>query len=189
MTHYEHGPPAAPYRPDSHLSSVAPRAPLPGYDRDYRNSAVAAGDPWGPTSPPIGGGSGEHAWGHAGTPTTTTTTSSSPPPPPHHFPTTTTTAAAAAAAASSSSPALVPRGPQTFEPRRTHTAAADYGPPEPAGGHSAVGAPPGHGQQPPSREAYIRIRILGVDRQKKDTYIKFNAEVSPRHPPLRKESR
>lgn len=149
-----------------HMSSVAPRAPLPGYDdrdRDYRSPTHEVGDAWGPTSPPRGesggGGGGSHdGWGQHAAPATP----SSP------FPTSTT-----------ANPTLVPRAPQTLaDPSRRNNAASDYGPPEPAGGG---GGGPSSTLSPAqsSKEAFIRIRILGIDRQKKDMYIKFNAEVSP----------
>ncbi|POY72934.1 hypothetical protein BMF94_4010 [Rhodotorula taiwanensis] len=151
----------SPSRPDSHLSSVAPRAPLPGYDRDYRppgsatDTAGEERDAWGPTSPPRGAGSASWGSSTAGA----------------HFPTTSTT--------SHQQPHLIPRGPQTIDPhttRRVSNAASDYGAPEP---------PLGHGQPGPSspstagpKEGFVRIRILGIDRQKRDMYIKFNAETN-----------
>ena len=142
-----------------HLSSVAPRAPLPGYDhRDYRSPTQEVGDAWGPTSPPRGGGSYD-GWGqNAAVPPSSNTPS---------FPTTNTT--------------LVPRAPQTLaDPSRSNHAASDYGPPEPAGGGgpSASAASSTLSPAQSAKEAFIRIRILGIDRQKKDMYIKFNAEVS-----------
>lgn len=148
-------------RPDSYLSSVAPRAPLPGYDRDYRSSPHEVGDAWGPTSPPrSAGGSHDDGWGQNAAPPPSSS-SNNP-----SFPTTTT------------NPTLVPRAPQTLaDPSRRNNAASDYGPPEPAGGGGSSSSSTLSPAQ--SKEAFIRIRILGIDRQKKDMYIKFNAEVSP----------
>ncbi|GAA5993174.1 hypothetical protein JCM10908_001324 [Rhodotorula pacifica] len=163
MSYYpdsSNGAATAPYRPDSHLSSVAPRAPLPGYDRDYRNPGAAAavaeeGDAWGPTSPPRGGA--HNTWGNGGGGGGAT----------NHFPT-------------SGQPTLVPRSPQTIEPSRRVSAATDaeYGPPEPASSSSAATSNNPHHQQHQAKEGFIRIRILGIDRQKKDMYIKFNAETN-----------
>lgn len=146
-----------------HLSSVAPRAPLPGYDhRDSRSPPQEVGDVWGPTSPPrsaAGGGGSHDGWGQNAAPPPSSSSNNHP-----SFPTT-------------NNPPLVPRAPQTLaDPSRRNNAASDYGPPEPAGG----GGPPSSTLSPAqsSKEAFIRIRILGIDRQKKDMYIKFNAEVS-----------
>lgn len=124
---------------------------------------------WGPTSPPRG--QQNDAWNSSGP-----GASSSSSLPPAHFPTTSTGSGFQA------SPSLVPRAPQNYEPRRTSTAAGEYGPPEP-GPSTHAAAPPGGGGGGGAgaahpREGFLRIRILGVERQRRDIYIKFNAEVS-----------
>lgn len=124
--------------PGSDLSSVAPRAPLPGYDRDYR----APG--FGSASPPSresdawqhGGTSGD-GWGASGE--------------------------GSQQQQQGRTAGLVPRSAQVADSMNGRRAAGE------AGSNGGQGA-----QQ---REGFIRIRIMGLERNRRDIYIKFNAEV------------
>ncbi|BGP37539.1 Vacuolar protein sorting-associated protein 17 [Rhodotorula kratochvilovae] len=126
--------------PDSALSSVAPRSPLPGYDRNYRapgSSAAPQGSAWGASA-----GDG---WGGAG-------------------------AGAGTSAGQGSQRAqggMVPRDPRTVEGARREGGAGA------AGGAGASGTEPGQG-----REGFIRVRILGLERNRRDLYVKFNVETN-----------
>ncbi|GAA6055432.1 hypothetical protein JCM3770_006991 [Rhodotorula araucariae] len=124
--------------PDSTLSSVAPRSPLPGYDRDYRAPgsaavpqgatwAAGAGDGWGGA----GGSTGQHTQG-----------------------------------------GMVPREARTADFSRREGGAAGA-----AGAGAGAGAP-GADPQLHEREGFIRVRILGLERNKRDLYVKFNAETN-----------
>ncbi|GAA5847878.1 hypothetical protein JCM9279_006681 [Rhodotorula babjevae] len=137
-----------PHHPDSHLSSVARRSPLVGYDRDYRSpgsssaaslgqgaawSSAAEGDAWG--------GSGGGASGAGG--------SQRP-------------------QGQAQGGSMVPRDPRTVDgagQRRADDGAA--------GGPSQQGQ-----QQQQAREGFIRVRILGLERNKRDLYVKFNVETN-----------
>ncbi|GAA5914129.1 retromer subunit VPS17 [Sporobolomyces salmoneus] len=69
---------------------------------------------------------------------------------------------------------MVPRGARTVdERRRTETDEDDYGV-RPGGGEASTATP----SRPPAaaQEGFVRIRILGIDRNRRDMYIKFNAE-------------
>ncbi|KAJ8296205.1 Vacuolar protein sorting-associated protein 17 [Rhodotorula toruloides] len=124
--------------PGSDLSSVAPRAPLPGYDRDYR----APG--FGSASPPSresdawqhGGTSGD-GWGASGE---------------------------GSQQQQGRTAGLVPRSAQVADSMNGRRAAGEAG----ANG----------GQGPQQREGFIRIRIMGLERNRRDIYIKFNAETN-----------
>lgn len=75
---------------------------------------------------------------------------------------------------------MVPRGARTVdERRRTETDEDDYGV-RPGGGEASTATP----SRPPAaaQEGFVRIRILGIDRNRRDMYIKFNAEVSTTTP-------
>ncbi|GAA6057897.1 hypothetical protein NBRC10513_002936 [Rhodotorula toruloides] len=123
--------------PGSDLSSVAPRAPLPGYDRDYR----APG--FGPASPPTregdawqqGGTSGD-GWGASGE----------------------------GSQQQGRTAGLVPRSAQVADSTSGRRAAGEAG--------------QNGGQVPQQREGFIRIRIMGLERNRRDIYIKFNAETN-----------
>ncbi|EMS18242.1 hypothetical protein NBRC10512_003927 [Rhodotorula toruloides] len=125
--------------PGSDLSSVAPRAPLPGYDRDYR----APG--FGSASPPSresdawqhGGTSGD-GWGASGE--------------------------GSQQQQQGRTAGLVPRSAQVADSMNGRRAAGE------AGSNGGQGA-----QQ---REGFIRIRIMGLERNRRDIYIKFNAETN-----------
>ncbi|GJN88144.1 hypothetical protein Rhopal_001100-T1 [Rhodotorula paludigena] len=118
----------------SNLSSVAPRSPLPGYDRDYRAPAAGSPSPGGWNAP-------RRADDVAGSP--------------------------------SRAPlgGMVPREPRTADApdaAATRRLAEDLNGTQPQ--RRA-------GDAAPARDGFIRIRILGLDRNKRDLYIKFNVEV------------
>ncbi|BGP22509.1 vacuolar protein sorting-associated protein VPS17 [Rhodotorula toruloides] len=125
--------------PGSDLSSVAPRAPLPGYDRDYR----APG--FGPASPPAregdawqqGGTSGGDGWGASGE----------------------------GQQQQGRTAGLVPRSAQVADSMHGRRAAGE------------AGASGGQVRQQ-QREGFLRIRIMGLERNRRDIYIKFNAETN-----------
>ncbi|BGP29744.1 Vacuolar protein sorting-associated protein 17 [Rhodotorula toruloides] len=124
--------------PGSDLSSVAPRAPLPGYDRDYR----APG--FGPASPPARegdawqqGGTSGGGWGASGE---------------------------GSQQQQGRTAGLVPRSAQVADSTNDRRAAGE--------------AVQNGGQVPQQREGFIRIRIMGLERNRRDIYIKFNAETN-----------
>ncbi|GAA6041765.1 hypothetical protein JCM8097_008320 [Rhodosporidiobolus ruineniae] len=146
------------YRPSSSsqdgsdgLSSFA-RAPLPGYDRDYRPPSgysgpqQGAGDAWG-ASHGAGGADDEAsgAWGgNAGQ--------------------------GQGQGQQGQRGGLVPRSAQAVDsPNGRRRAGSE------AGGQG--GAQDGQ-QQQQQRESSIRVRIVGLDRNKRDMYIKFNVETN-----------
>ncbi|GAA5916372.1 hypothetical protein JCM5296_006190 [Sporobolomyces johnsonii] len=129
-----HAPP-----PGSGLSSVAPRSPLPGYDRNYRPPGLGSAQ-----SP----GGGENAW-------------TSPQ---------RAVSGGAVEQGGGASAGLVPRGPQTIDPpsgnglrKRQDTDEDEAGVPQ-------------QGQARQQQEGFVRLRIVGLDRNRRDMYIKFNAE-------------
>lgn len=69
---------------------------------------------------------------------------------------------------------MVPRAARTTDDwKRPDTDEDDYG-------HrvSASEESPAAPARPVPQEGFVRIRILGIDRNRRDMYIKFNAEVS-----------
>lgn len=126
--------------PGSDLSSIAPRAPLPGYDRDYRAPGFGPASPTstdGEAWQPQGGASGgDGGWGASG--------------------------AAQQQQQQGRTAGLVPRSAQIAET---------------ANGRRAAGEAGASGGQVSQREGFIRIRIMGLERNRRDIYIKFNAEV------------
>ncbi|GAA6003559.1 hypothetical protein JCM10207_000389 [Rhodosporidiobolus poonsookiae] len=155
-------PPPQRYRPapaheGSDLSSVHPRSPLPGYDRDYRPpgspAALAVPSPpaanaWGSpqrASHAGGGDDASRAWG--GSPQQT-----------QHRP-------------AGQGSGLVPREAQAIDgPNGRRRADSEDGPVRPAQSQAAA-----EGQQ---REGFIRVRIVGLERNRRDIYVKFNAETN-----------
>ncbi|GAA5951248.1 hypothetical protein JCM21900_004387 [Sporobolomyces salmonicolor] len=147
-----HAPP-----PGSGLSSVAPRSPLPGYDRNYRppgfgpaQSPGGSEDAWSSPQRPASGeaveqGGGVSAWGG-------------------------TSPAAAARTSGSENAGLVPREPQAIDSPSGHGARRRKDTDEEAAGV------PQQGQARQQQEGFVRLRIVGLDRNRRDIYIKFNAE-------------
>ncbi|KPV77236.1 uncharacterized protein RHOBADRAFT_25148 [Rhodotorula graminis WP1] len=132
-----------PHHSDAHLSSVAPRSPLVGYERDYRAPGGAGG---APTSP----GQGE-AWSSGDAWGSSSSGGASGAGGPQR------------AQGQAQGGSMVPRYPRTVDgagQRRVDDGAA--------GGPS----------QQQQREGFIRVRILGLERNKRDLYVKFNVETN-----------
>ncbi|CEQ39236.1 SPOSA6832_00759, partial [Sporobolomyces salmonicolor] len=155
-----HAPP-----PGSGLSSVAPRSPLPGYDRNYRppgfgpaQSPGGSEDAWSSPQRPASGGAveqsgGVSAWGG-------------------------TSPTAAARTSGSENAGLVPREPQAIDSPSGRGARRRKDTDEEAAGV------PQQGQARQQQEGFVRLRIVGLDRNRRDIYIKFNAETEPSPAPL-----
>ncbi|GAA5949980.1 hypothetical protein JCM10213_004275 [Rhodosporidiobolus nylandii] len=135
----------------SDLSSVAPRQPLPGYDRDYRSAGLSSGfsapaeNAWGSPGRAHGGeaGEGSEAWGGAGD--------------------------GGGSPAQGRQGGLVPRSAQAVDsPNGRRRADSDA--PQAQARQAA--------QDSQQREGFIRVRILGLERNRRDIYIKFNAETN-----------
>lgn len=133
--------------PDSSLSSVAPRSPLVGYERDYRAPGATSG------AAAHGGGGGAwsgaagDAWGNAGSQQR---------------------AHGQGQGQGQGQGGMVPRDARVVD------SAGQRRPDEgaPPGGQGSASA-----QQQQAREGFIRVRILGLERNRRDLYVKFNVEV------------
>lgn len=158
---------------------MAFRAPLPGQARGYRPPS-AQHSSWGPTSPPetpppirAGHGAGVASPGEFGG-------TNSPPLPP--TPTAQSPYSRQQQQRNQHRGDMQPRSPHaTFENgRRTRAGSGSdgYGDRDDDGLHQSTqraGIQPAR-QQP--SEPYVRIRIVGLEKNRRDIYIKFNAEVS-----------
>jgi len=141
-----------PHHPDAHLSSVARRSPLVGYDRDYRAPGSSAAAPPGQGSAWSSAADGD-AWGGSGGGASSA-------------------GGLQRAQGQGQGGSMVPRDPRTVE-----------GPGQRRSDDGAAGGPSQQGQQQQqqqqAREGFIRVRILGLERNKRDLYVKFNVEVRP----------
>lgn len=144
--------------PNPNLSPLAPRPPLPGERTGHYRPQPLPPPPstsaWGspPTTPnPSGSGNGNGSqWADAG-----------------------------ARRTGSGSSGLTPRSPQSRPSRereRERDADEDdhsFSPTRTQGGTVAQVQP-----RPPPQDAFVRIKIVGLDKNRRDVYLKFNAEVS-----------
>ena len=144
------------------ISPLAPRSPLPGQERGYRPQPLPpppSHSHWGNGSAPATPPQQQNSW-NAGRPHGSPT---APPPPPH--------ARAGPGAAQGSMQARDPRAGFDGQQRRLREGDEDD-------------RPLGQGQQQqqkptgPPADPYVRIRITGLEKNRRDICLKFNAEVS-----------
>ncbi|KAI5481067.1 hypothetical protein MNV49_006253 [Pseudohyphozyma bogoriensis] len=128
------------------LSPLAPRPPLPGQTGLYRAQPLPP-PPSGTPPPP------HDAWGSPPSTPTPSQWANSPSP-----------------AAPRST--MTPRSPQAYTPTRERIDREDGG----RGGHGGAGMGGEVVVRPPPPDAFVRIRIMALEKNRRDVYIKFNAE-------------
>ncbi|KDE08632.1 hypothetical protein MVLG_01093 [Microbotryum lychnidis-dioicae p1A1 Lamole] len=167
------------------ISPMAPRSPLPGQERGYRPLHIQQQNPLPPTPPPSYGHMPmplpqDDAWG----PT-------SPIHPTHSAAASGNDAASSApgsdqqwssSSTSTGSGGMVARPPQTWAESRRASAHPHPHPDRDVDdddrndrslAQSTSSQAP---SQPPSAQTFVRIKVLGLDKNRRDIYVKFNAE-------------
>lgn len=71
---------------------------------------------------------------------------------------------------------MTPRSPQGYERRRAGEGSEESGRGVGAGGGNGAGEDKGQGEG--VKVASVRVRVTGLDRTRRDFFVKFNAEVS-----------
>ena len=145
------------------ISPFAPRSPLPG-QQPYRPQPLPpppTSSAW--SSPPA------TPHGHNGQPA-----QAGQAPAPAHA---SWAGGSQASSAGSARGGMTPRSPHAYERRRTGEGSEDLGRSGGVGGSESLSSGGAGGGDEGARAGSVRVRVTGLDRTKRDFYVKFNAEV------------
>lgn len=158
------------------ISPFAPRSPLPGEQRSYRPPGAAVTQ-----SPPrhynhqrgeagVSDGWSSHQQHQQHPQQRGADSPPLPPAPPHQYSSPTRNHGNGHAQSSSTS-TMQPRSAQVGAGHRRVDVAADDG------DDARAAAADQRNFRPPPAQPYVRMRIIGLEKNRKDIYVKFNAEV------------